>query len=292
VREMNAAGVRTSKGKPWIASGLRNLLKTGRIAGVREHHGELVMKEVMEGEPPKPVKAAWPAIVTLAECKRLRALLSDPNRRSLGRGTARSYLLTGFIHCGRKTCGTPLVARPKAGGLRCYMCAHDVRRPKACGQLTTRAEPVEELVTAQLFKMIDSPTLARAVAEQSKTEKHERTKAKEAAEVIAEVEALRDDLMRDLANGKISRREWLVAKEPLERRLAAAQNEFSAEQRTAVLEGFIGKSGALRRAWRSMTIDRQRAILAVVIERVDIAPVGRKHGPSFDPSRVSVRWRY
>lgn len=293
VRETNAAGVRTSQGKPWIASGLRNLLKTGRIAGVREHHGELVMKEVNDGEAPKHVKAAWPAIITLAECKRLRALLSDPNRRSLGRGTARSYLLTGFIHCGRKTCGTPLVSRPKAGGLRCYMCAHDVRRPKACGQLTTRAEPVEELVTAELFKVVDSPALARAIADQAKVEKHEREKAKDAAEVISEVEHTLEQLSKDYyVEKRIKRHEWLAMRELLERRLAAAQNEFSAEQRTAVLDGFIGKSGALRRAWHGMTIDRQRAILAVVIDRVDIAPVGRKHGPTFDPSRVSVRWRY
>src|SRR5207248_580335 len=107
-RELNAAGARTSQGKPWIASGLRNLLMTARIAGLREHHGELVMQD---GEP---VKAAWPAVITPAQSQRLRALLSDPARRSLNRGTARSYLLTGFVHCGRKTCGTPLVARPKA----------------------------------------------------------------------------------------------------------------------------------------------------------------------------------
>jgi len=45
----------------------------------------------------------------------------------------------------------------------------------------------------------------------------------------------------------------------------------------------------LRAVWPTLSLDRRRAILAAVIERIVIYPQGRS--PVFDPRTVEVSWR-
>jgi hypothetical protein len=45
----------------------------------------------------------------------------------------------------------------------------------------------------------------------------------------------------------------------------------------------------LRAVWGKLSLDRRRAILAAVIERIEIHRQGR--GKNFDPASVVVRWR-
>ena len=86
----------TVTGAPWKTQTLRRILMSGRISGQREHHGELVSV------------AQWPAIITPAETTRIRALLSDPARRT--NRSVRRYLLTRLLRCGH--CREQLVSRP------------------------------------------------------------------------------------------------------------------------------------------------------------------------------------
>ena len=55
-------------------------------SGQREHNGEIV------------ATAEWPAIISPAETSRIRALLSDPDRRT--NRVARRYLLVRLLRCG------------------------------------------------------------------------------------------------------------------------------------------------------------------------------------------------
>jgi len=59
----------TSYADRWVGSTLRRVLVSARIAGLREHNGEVV------GD------AAWPAIIDRATHDRLVGLLDDPSRR-------------------------------------------------------------------------------------------------------------------------------------------------------------------------------------------------------------------
>ena len=272
-REWNAKRIKTSAGLPWYASALGRVLKSGRIAGWREHHHELVAKST-----------AFPGIISDNQSKRLRALLMDPARR-LNAG-ARRYLLTGFLRCG--LCDTALVARPRGDKRKCYVCATDPRRPTACGKIRRLSEPVDQLVTAMLFAAVDSPKFARAI-----TARHRKATDRdqgEALDVIERCEAELEYLARDLGGGKISRREWLAAREPLERRRKAATETIAAEQKTTALNAFTGKAGALRKAWPSLSIDKQRAVIAAVIDQVTVDPAVKGRN-TFDPSLVKVAWR-
>lgn len=105
-RWLNDEGVPTSgKATEWRTSSVRNVLRSARISGQREHRGEIVGP----GE--------WPAIIPPEMTARLRAKLDDPNRRT--NRSARRYALAGMLRCGR--CGATLFAHPRQG-VRRYHC--------------------------------------------------------------------------------------------------------------------------------------------------------------------------
>ena len=146
---LNDRGVPTSTGGQWQAQTLRRMLLSARISGQREHNGEIVA----DGE--------WPAIITPAETSRIRALLSDPDRRT--NKVARRYLLVRLLRCG--LCGETLVARPKQGGVRAYQCAKGPGL-SGCGRMSVKADPVEEFVVEAVLYRLDSPELAAAMSGQ------------------------------------------------------------------------------------------------------------------------------
>src|SRR5207249_4335785 len=68
--DFNRRGYQTSAGKRWEQGSLSRMLQSARISGRREHYGKVT------------AKAEWPAIIDAEQSDRLRALLSDPNRRT------------------------------------------------------------------------------------------------------------------------------------------------------------------------------------------------------------------
>jgi hypothetical protein len=243
-------------------------MASGRIAGLREHRGEIT------------AKAEWAAIIDERTHRRLRALLTDPSRRT--NRVARRYLLTGLLRCGR--CGAKLVARPKDDGRRRYVCA---RGPgfEGCNRIHILAEPVEERVVEMVLSALDGPELARAI---SRGSSHDTDELEEA---IASDESVLEQLARDHYSDRlITRSEYLAARDAIEGRLESAKRRRAQASGTAVLEPFFASGAGFQQRWPSIGMDRQRAVIAAVIDRVVIHPAvkGRK---AFDPDRVEVIWR-
>lgn len=266
--DWTARGVATVTGKPWNPHVLKSLLISGRVAGLREHHGAVV------------AAAVWPAIITETEHRQLRAILTDPARRT-NRAGAIKYLLAGFVHCG--LCGARMVARPRDDGSRRYVCA---KGPgfTGCGGTYVLADPLETLVVEAVFYRFDSPHFAEAIANRDDDE------ADEAAATTADAEAKLAELAEMWAAGEITRQEWMAARKPLEARQEAARKALSRQRGTTALDGFAGGCGALREAWDDLSLDRRRAIIGALVDRVNIGP-GRRGYNRFDPDRVEVIWR-
>jgi hypothetical protein len=112
-RDLDERRIAPVRGGPWNTQSLRRILRSGRISGQRDHHGELV------------ADAEWPAIISPAQTARIRALLDDPDRRT--NRSARRYLLVRLLRCG--LCGATLVSRPRSGGRRasCFLASFVVR---------------------------------------------------------------------------------------------------------------------------------------------------------------------
>jgi DNA invertase Pin-like site-specific DNA recombinase len=266
--DWQARGIPTVTGVRWSASTMKRLLESGRIAGWREHHGELV------------AEAEWPAIITREESDRLRRLLRDPARR-LSDTNVRSYLLSGLVYCGRPECGARMTAAPvmrKGHRYRRYACLKDRGGCNRCG---IGAEPLEEIIVEAVIQRLDGPELDRTIT------------AVESAPTRSEVDEI-EERMRDLADafaaGEISRAEWGRAREGLARRLEIAQAIEAVEVRASAVTAVLGAEGAIRDRWPALSADRRRLILEAVIERVTIAPT-TKGGNKFDPERIDLVWR-
>lgn len=265
--DLDARGVATVTGRPWAPFTLRRIITSPRIAGLREHRGEVV------------ADAVWPAIVDRATWEACRRILDDPARRKAS--AARSYLLTGGLaRCG--LCDAPLVARPRDDKRRAYVCA---RGPgfTGCGKIGSLAEPLEELVIDAVAVALDGPGLAEAIA------RDRGPVGNGTAAELAAVERRLDELAEMFAAGEIGRREWIAARGALDGRRDALAARLAAQGRTSALAALDG-AGDVAARLEALTFDQRRAVIAAVIARVTVSPAVRGR-TRFDPDRVAIDWR-
>lgn len=256
-------GVQTPTGRSWVPWTVREMLVAPRLGGLREYDGKLI-------------DAVWPAIIPPAQHRRLRLLLTETGGKK--RRPGRRYLLTGGVAvCG--LCGANLVARPKADGRRCYVCATGPQFG-GCGKIRCLAEPLETVAVGAVLERVDhGGLLAAAPADE------------QPADDVAELERQLGELGEMWADGEISREGWRAANERLEQRLRDAREAELAVARTdGALQPWEGQGGALRAVWAILDLDQQRAIVAAVLERVVVNPAVRGR-TRFDPDRVAVDLR-
>jgi site-specific DNA recombinase len=262
-------GIRTSTGRVFVNASLRQMLRSPRIAGMRVHHGKLYQGQ-------------WEPIIPVEEWKALAEILNDPARKTNLRGGTPRYLLTGLIYCAR--CGRPAYGRkgrPNAGHRQpdAYGC-HGLREEGGCGGVRRKMADVDGLITEALFVAVESPTWNQLA---------ERPAADPTRELY-------EQLARD--QGLLDRLEDKVAQE-LIRPETAKRNRVEIERRMEAARARLAQLGDsrvaaqvptnLRDVWPSLSLDRRRAILAAVIDRIEIHPQGS--GQRFDPDAIKVTWR-
>jgi DNA invertase Pin-like site-specific DNA recombinase len=271
--DLNERGITTSTGGAWSIQTVRRILAGARISGRREHRGEIT------------AKAEWPRIITPAQSDRLRTRLrrGAAGAAPSGRSPRRYLLSGGLLRCGR--CGEALVSRPRADGQRRYVCASGPGF-SGCGKLALLADPVEGFVAEAVLYRLDTPALARALTKARKS----NTEHDQLAVSIAEDEAMLEELARDYADRQISHAEWSAARQPIQARIDATKRRLSRISRSHRIDEFVGHSQVLRDAWAGLDLDRQRAIVATVVDHLVVSPAtqGRNR---FDPSRLQVSWR-
>jgi site-specific DNA recombinase len=264
VVDLNKRGVPTVTGTPWSMPVVRRLLIAPRTAGLREYRGVVV------------ANAEWPAIVSRADHERLVKILTDPSRRTSR--TARTYLLAGIAECG--LCDARLVSRPRSDKARCYVCASGPQFG-GCGKIRVLADPLEEMVVEMVLTATDTPGL---------TSRLSRTvdDPEDLGEIVT-LERRLEELATEWADGGIDRRSWLAARNRIEDKLEAAHRAVASQTSTSALAGLTG-AGALRKAWPDLGFDRQRAVVAAIMDRVVVHPAIRGLN-RFDERRVSPVWR-
>lgn len=266
--EWNARGLRTPTGGEWNSQKLRSMLRSPRLAGLRQHGGEIVGP------------AVWPAIADPAKHERLRAIM-DARQAPEREG---KYLLTGMLRCGK--CGERLyVRRRSVDRVRRYGCE---KRPGdvACGGVHVIAEPLEAHVTEQVIEYLDSPALAAAL------DAHERRADTVSLDALHADEAALEELSRDYYTERmISRAEYLAARDALEGRIKAARGKLARTNGTGTLRAVAGLGANLRDAWEHEGLEWRRKALTAVVDRIVIGPAIRGRN-AFDPGRVSIEWRY
>ena len=266
--DLNERSIPTAAGGAWSPQTLRRMLGSARIAGQREHKGEIV------------AKAEWRAIISTSDSAKIRAKLADPERHT--NKSARRYLLTRLLQCG--LCGESLVSRPRADGERRYVCASGPGF-SGCGHLFVTADPVEAWVLDACFYRLDSREFVAAIAGAAGDPESERWQQE-----ADDAEAQLQELAAAYAAREIGMPEWRTARVPIEQRRTHARKQLAKASRTTVLDSFVGNAAALRAEWDSLDLTRQHAIVAAIVDHVTVAP-GRRGYNRFDESRLRPFWR-
>ena len=270
---LNESAIAPAVAKSWQTSAVRQILCSGRIAGLREHRGQVI----------GPAK--WPAIITPAERDRVLARIAS--RSVTKTRAARTYLLSGMLRCGR--CGNRLFSQARHvnpdNRVRRYVC---LKGPDhgGCGRLTVVAEPVEHLLTDAVLTRLDSPHLAKVLAGKSSPD---RDFAALAAALEAD-QARLDELAGLYAEGVISAREWIAARDPITARITQARRNIAQATDTSAVYELAGTGGTLAKQWPDLDLDRQQAIINAVLDHTVIAP-GTPGSRRLDINRVQPHWR-
>lgn len=266
--DLNERAVPTVSGGEWSPQTLRRMLGSARIAGQREHKGEIV------------AKAKWKAIISKTDSARIRAKLADPERRT--NKSARRYLLVRLLKCG--LCGEYLVSRPRSDGQRRYACAAGPGF-SGCGHLYVTAAEVEAWVLDACFYRLDSPDLVAAINGAADDPEAERWQQE-----ADDAEAQLQELATAYAAREIGMAEWRTARVPIEQRRTHARKQLAKATRTTVLDGYVGNAARLRAEWGALDLTRQHAIVAALVDHVTVAS-GRRGYNRFDESRLRPFWR-
>jgi hypothetical protein len=192
--------------------------------------------------------------------------------------------LASLLRCHH--CGSKLVSRPRADQTPRYVCASGPTSD-GCGKVTIVAEPLEQYVVEAVLHRLDSPELSKALNGNVSTDPA-------GEEWQAEVERAQeqlDELAAMWGKSEITRGEWLTARAPIEKRLDTAKRRLAAINRTTELTPHLGNAQELREQWQTMTLTRQKQIVAALLQHVVVGP-GRRGFNRFDPARLTAVWRY
>jgi site-specific DNA recombinase len=262
VRDLNERGIPAGSGGPWQLASISRLLRSLRIAGLRDDGGG------------QEITAPWPAIITVRERQQLLALLARNSR--FGVRSPRRYLLTGgLVRCGG--CGAPMIGRNMAG--RATYCCVTARG--GCNKVFARAASVDEIVAAAVSAAMDGSGLAQRLEGLSGAHSDALLDAVgQQEERVREIEA-------DYASGELERGEYRHLRAAARGKLDELTAAIKPNPRAALDYG----DEPLAVAWPGLSLGRRRAVLDAVLEAVIVAPVGRRSGSRFNLDRVSLRWK-
>jgi site-specific DNA recombinase len=273
-REWRERGVmRSAGGRPIGVTQLGKLLRSPHLAGIRVHRGER-----------RP--GAWPAIVSEAEQEAVAAVLDD---RAFHQRRAVRALLSGLIFCGREGCGKPMRGAPVTGrggvrkpGYRCHAQAG------GCGRVHRLAKPIDDFVRDAVISALAGRALARERAERRAAAGNARIRA--AREAIKADRALLRKRRDELADEVIDAADFAHVKRRIEARIEQARQQLAATVTDRALAGLPSTKAGLKAAWKGWSDDRRREVIAAVIERIDVLPVGR--GVRFDGRKhLDIDWK-
>lgn len=270
VEELNAAGITTSRAKPWGYSQIRQMVMRPRNAGLADYQGEIV------GE------SEFPAIVSEDVWRAACSVLSDPGRRRSQSNKA-VHLLSGIAqcHCGELVRTASIVGRNREA-YKVYRCP-----AKGRGHVGKRIEAVDAVVNKMMV----------AGLAYSKSKPAQESSGVELGELRNEARALRQRLTEAAsahAAGAITIGQLVTITSQIEASLRIAEARMddlgSKAHRNAGPGGWpdTDMDGAAGREWAAMPIDTRRDHVRAMLNVV-LFPHANGSPRVFDPMTVLVR---
>lgn len=250
-RDLNERGVPPRQTNRWTGTALSKMLKKPVYAALRTHNDEVTGP------------GTWPTIVTEDEYHRLRAILTDPARKT-SRGTKAVSLLSGIALCG--VCGTPLLTKRHSQRRRpSYACTE-------CHKVSRLVEVVDAEVLPWIEKLLNDERVRARVLQTDDTD---------AADVLAKIEAIRarwDEFAIEAADGNISARAFAQMESRWQAEIDALEAQLPTAEDPALRELVDGRT-----AWETMSLETQRGIVRSVLV-VTVNPMTAE-------KPIDVHWR-
>lgn len=152
VRELNARGHRTLKGKPFTHNSLRTMLKNEKYIGIYTYKDEVRLEN------------AIPPIVDTATFYKVQEMLKYNQRAAAHKNAKVEYLLTEKLFCGK--CGAMMVGvsgTSKTGLRHHYYYCHNQRK-KLCTKKPVRQIWIENLVLEYMINLLKDDDLIEFIA--------------------------------------------------------------------------------------------------------------------------------
>lgn len=276
-RRASRARMQDAEGTKWGHTSVKKIAVRPANVGLRLHH---------RGRPDEVLlPAAWPAIVEADDHDRVVALLAGNSGPKVARPGARVHLLScGIGECG--VCHGDLMVSLK-GNIRygtkrlTYVCA-------GAGCVGRNEARVDAHVRGAIIRRLAQPDLTMVLEGDNS----------EQVRLLAEAEALRARLAKmgdDYADGlltaeQLHRATARVRGQLVEIERRAGQGRRSPHIRLVLELAAAGDEAATQAKWEALTVAQKRAVVAALIESVEILKVARR-GPGFDPRSVRINWR-
>jgi site-specific DNA recombinase len=271
-------------GSAWSTQTLIGILRSGRIAGLREHRGKIVGP------------AVWPAIVDTATRDQVLAQL-ELNSRHLGKPGLRFWCnhLIWCSRCGGSLTGSYLGGVHQSAGWRQagdetakryrYWCATN-RQPAGCGRIAIAGAQVEAEVQHQVLAYLERDDVVQMLAAATSAASVEETRR-----LLDDDQRMLDELARAYGERQISLGEWLAARQPVEQRVKVYGEALRAVVPARVRDVLGAADPAA--AWGELDATGRRDVTRVVLEAGGhrgwlVAPADQTRARRFDPSRLSL----
>jgi site-specific DNA recombinase len=259
----NAAGIKTANGKQWGGTTVRQVLTAPRVAGLRQHQGQVI------GD------AAWDGLLDYGTWLNVQAILTDPSRKHK---QAVKYLLTGFLF---GPDGSILRGGPASNANGSTRRVYQTRGGKP--NVKIDAAIIEEAVELAVLDATDKTAFIKPRGKRVEVD----TSAVDAAQAELDLIYAAKDA------GELPLADFLKLIPEYRAKLDAAKAEVEDAAPVAgpppKLYQWLAKRGALRRAWEADELDfaDKREVLAYVLDRVEVGPAG---GRKFEPERL--QWSF
>jgi site-specific DNA recombinase len=272
-RELNEAGFTTTQTRrdgtrsPWTAQNLSPVLLAPRYAGlrartVRPEHGRPTWEIVGP--------AVWAPVVTMETWEAVKALLTDPGRRTAPKSG--QALLTGVALCGAPGCDATVHGGRTRTGDKTYRCT------AVLGHLSRVQAPVDEWVSEVAVARLERADAIDLLAP-------ERPDLAPVRDKLIAKRAKRRALPGLWKDGEFSDREYRDLRVELDTEIADLENRLADRGRADLLRPLI-TADDIRAAWDGYGVDRQRAVIDALMV-VRILPPGRGTR-TFRPETVVV----
>lgn len=279
-RRWNEASLLTpQKGNPWTGTVVGRTLRTTRLAGFREYHGQIVT-----GPDGEPIKAEWPAIVDPETWAAAQTILADPSRKTTPTHYSRQ-LLSGVALCA--DCGRTVQAGGRRNGKPRYRCSGKG------GHAMREAEPIDWYIEKLIMARLAEPDAQELLVPT-------RPKVDVAAirAEAAQLHTRKDQLSEAFASGVISISQLTKGTEKIDAMLADLEARMPHDTQSAAVAKMITAADP-EAVWAALSTDARRGVVDALMTVRLVSPkaaglhgyIGRNGSGIVNPATVLVEWK-